>query len=298
MSLYWPAFDFHYLLDVPRLLPHIAAIEAQQEAASTRVLPPPWRERPALGDTEVSQPDSLASQPPSQDEIRIRKEQLLIRNGGRAQAWVRQRFVPSSAPLLLADVLTMHRMVAEESGVRYLNPGALRNSGFVVTVGRQEVGGIHVGAPDPRLPGLMDRYIQFVNGQTLLSLPAVIHALVAHFFFTTIHPFDDGNGRVSRLVSAGILFQRGYNGHGFYALQNYFYQNDIRYHTLLHQCWRQPLPFDLTAFVAFGMEGLATELQGISNFVKVKLHRAVDREMPEQADDKRTHGRRRLPSLC
>jgi hypothetical protein len=51
------------------------------------------------------------------------------------------------------------------------------------------------------------------------------------------------------LVSAAILFQRGYNGHGFYALSNYFYQNDIKYHSLLHQCWQQPLPFNLTAFV-------------------------------------------------
>jgi hypothetical protein len=81
---------------------------------------------------------------------------------------------------------------------------------------------------------------------------------------------------VSRLIAAGILFQRGYNGHGFYALSNYFYQNDIKYHTLLHQCWQQPLPFDLTSFVAFGMEGLVTELQGITSFAQVKLHRAAE----------------------
>ena len=124
----------------------------------------------------------------------------------------------------------------------------------------------------------MDRYVEFINSDNLYRFPPVLHAIVAHFFFTTIHPFDDGNGRVSRLVSAGILFQRGYNGHGFYALSNYFYQNDIKYHSLLHHCWQQPLPFDLTSFVAFGIEGLTMELQGISSFVRVKLHRSVDSE--------------------
>ena len=124
----------------------------------------------------------------------------------------------------------------------------------------------------------MDSYVRFINGNHLRSFPPVIHGLVAHFFFTTIHPFDDGNGRLCRLVSAAILFQRGYNGHGFYALSNYFYDNDIKYHSLLHRCWQLPLPFDLTEFVAFGMEGMAMELQGINSFVRMKLNRNVDRE--------------------
>src|SRR5207244_4318301 len=126
---------------------------------------------------------------------------------------------------------------------------------------------------------LMKEYIEFVHEARLRELPAAMHALVAHFFFTTIHPFDDGNGRLSRLVSAAILYERGYNGHGFHALSQHFYQNDTWYHTLLHRIWREPAPpYDLTEFVAFGMEGLVAELQGISSFLKVKVDRAVDCE--------------------
>ena len=124
----------------------------------------------------------------------------------------------------------------------------------------------------------MDQYIEFINSEQMHGLPPVIHALVAHFFFTTIHPFDDGNGRLCRLVSAAVLFQRGYNVNGSYALTRYFYQNGIRYHTLLHRCWQEPMPFDLTAFVAFGMEGLAIELRGINSFMKMKSNRIVERE--------------------
>ena len=282
--LYWPVFDFRYRLDVPKLLPHVAALEAYQAAASNRVRPPQWREQSPSSEGEFPTDEAdpraelPADQEPSPRQIYLRKEQLRIRNSDRARAWVKQRFVPGSAPFALADILSIHSIVAEESGVRYNTPGTLRHSGFRVSVGRPEVGGIHFGAPEGRLPQLMDQYIQFVNGKNLAGLPAVIHALVAHFFFTTIHPLEDGNGRVSRLVAAGILFQRGYNGHGFYALSNYFYDNGIKYHRLLHSCWQQPLPFDLTPFVAFGIEGMVIELQGINNFIKMKLNRSVDKE--------------------
>lgn len=185
----------------------------------------------------------------------------------------------------------MHRMAAEESGLRYTDSGALRSS--PVAVGCREVGGVHSGAPAEKLPRLMDRYVEFINGNELRSLPAVIHSLLAHFFFTTIHPFADGNGRLCRLVSAAILFQRGYNGHGLYSLSRYFYQNDVKYHTLLHQCWQQPLPFDLTRFVAFGMEGVVLELQDIHSFLKMKLNRAVEREVFAPALRKRQQARLR-----
>jgi len=267
--LYWPEFEFDFRLDVPGLLPHIAAIEACQEAASNRVLPPPWREQTA------ATAEDAGEQKAGEEPIVARKRELLLTNASAARTWIKERCHPGRLPLSLADILHMHQLVAEESGVHSKNGGVWRTSG--VQVGRREVGGLHAGAPPERVPALMNGYVRLINGDDLRSFPPAIHALVAHFFFTTIHPFDDGNGRVSRLVAAGILFQRGYNGHGFHALSNYFYQNDIQYHTLLHQCWQQPLPFDLTSFVAFGMQGLVTELQGINSFVRVKLHRTPER---------------------
>lgn len=276
--IYWPAFDLSYTLDVPRLLPHIAAIEASRTAATLLIRPPQWRVLSALEETEASLRDLSPEQGRNLDEIELRKQRFLITNASPAQAWVRQRFVPASDPITLADILNMHRMVAEESGIRYNSPGAFRQDGRGVVVGKDGIG-CHTGAPTTKLPRLMDEYIQLVNGRTLISMPSVIHALVAHFFFTTIHPFDDGNGRVSRLVAAAILFQRGYNGHGFYALFHHFYQNDARYYAVLQQCWQQPPPFDLTPFVAFGMEGLALELRGTNSFIKVRLQRTVEREI-------------------
>ncbi len=270
----WLKFEFDYRLDLQRLTPHILAVEAYKEAAVTRVLPPQWCE-------------SVAEQIPTEDKDAA--EQPRIRNAANARAWVNERFVPGTPPLALADLMTMHRMVADVATGEYA-PGALRS--LPVQVGRREVGGLHLGAPSNWLPRLMNEYVQFITSERLCSLHLVIHALIAHFFLVTIHPFGDGNGRVSRLLTAGILLQGGYNVHGgFYALSDYFYLNDIKYHSLLHRCWQSP-PFDLTQFVAFGMEGFVMELKSINSFIKMKLDRTVDRDLLQPVIDRmRAHRR-------
>ena len=255
----WLQFEFDYLLDLQRLTPHVLAIEAHKQAALTRVLPPQWRE------SSLEQGVAEAT-----DE----KQQLRIRNLANARAWVNERFA-GTPPLTLVDLMTMNGMVADGATGDYV-PGVLRS--LPVQVGRREVGGLHMGAPANRLPRLMDEYVGFITSDRVRSLHPVMQALIAHFFLVTIHPFGDANGRVSRLLTAGILLQRGYNVHGgFYALSDYFYLNDIKYHSMLHRCWQSP-PFDLTPFVAFGMEGFVMELRSIDSFIKMKLNRIVDRE--------------------
>jgi Fic family protein len=275
MTLYWPAFEFAYSLDMAHLLPYLAAVESSKVASSSYVLPPPWRERACSGESMVALCDASAQEMRNR-QIQLRKLELLNNNASRAQAWVRQRFVPGSAPISLDDILAMHRMVADEAGIRYDNVGVLRKDGQKVVVGDAGIG-YHVGAPAIRLPHLMEDYLQFITSASLTSMPAPIHALVAHFFLATIHPFEDGSGRVSRLVAAGILFQRGYNGHGFHALSSHFYENQERYYRIVFKQQQEPCP-DLTEFIAFGLEGLALELRGISSFIKVKLDRVVYRE--------------------
>jgi Fic family protein len=257
----WLQFEFDYQLDLQRLMPHLLAVEAHKQAALTRVLPPQWRQ-------SLPQQDLTG---PADEKLRTQ-----IRNAARARAWVNERFQLGTPPLALTDLLTMHGLVADGATAEYA-PGTLRS--LAVQVGRREVGGLHMGAPANRLPRLMDEYVAFITSDRLLALHPVIQALISHFFLVTIHPFGDANGRVSRLLTAGILLQRGYNVHGgFYALSDYFYLNDIKYHSMLHRCWQSPLPFDLTAFVAFGMEGFVMELRSIGSFIKMKLNRIIDRE--------------------
>ena len=308
----WGRFTFDYRLDLTAeaLLRPLITIEAYKEAALNLVLPPGWRsqldrlnrvravhgttalEGNPLSEAEVSHQMDILDQA---DAIRpsgpLTKEQLQIRNAGIAQAWVRKRFSPGSPPLRCEDLLEMHRMVTEHSDTHNNVPGQWRT--FSVVVGSPDLGGVHRGAPHERLGHLMEEYIEFVNHPRLLGSHPVIRALLSHFFLVTIHPFGDGNGRVSRLVEAGILFQQGYNVHGFYGLSNSFYQHEQDYKLRLQNC-RDRQPFDVTPFIHFGIEGFAAELKGINNFIKAKLNRVVYRAMLIRAFNTRIASYRRL----
>jgi Fic family protein len=128
----------------------------------------------------------------------------------------------------------------------------------------------------------MARYVEFIDGPDLRALPPVIHALIAHFFLDTLHPFVDGNGRTCRLVAAAILSRHGYNVHGTYGLIRYFYRHEIRYHTMLQRIWQRG-PFAITPFVAFGIEGFVLELKSVDTFIKMKLNRVRDTDLAAPA---------------
>ena len=306
----WEKFSFEYHLDQQGLFQDLISIEAYREASLNLVLSPEWQrqldrlnrvravhgttaiEGNPLSEAEVAQQmECLEQQTHNHDRKTATKEQLQIRNAGEAQAWVRQRFLPNSPPVGLGDILTMHEMITRDSDTANNIPGKFRN--FPVTVGTEDLGGVHRGAPHETLPRLMNEYINFINSRQLEGHHQVIRALLAHFFLVTIHPFGDGNGRVSRLVEAGILFQLGYNVHGFYGLSNYFYRHEQEYKSILQQC-RQSQPFDVTPFIRFGVAGFASELKGINNFIKARINRLIYQRMLVQARDIKVSPRRRL----
>ena len=133
----------------------------------------------------------------------------------------------------------------------------------------------------------------FINSANVQGEHAVIRALLGHFFLVTIHPFGDGNGRVSRLVEAALLYQGGYNVHGFYGLSNYFYRNGDEYKMRLQEC-RNTQPLNVSPFVDFALRGFAAELGGINNFIKTKLNRLVYRDTMLKAFNQRVSKRRRV----
>ena len=155
------------------------------------------------------------------------------------------------------------------------------------------LGGVHRAAPPADVPRLMDDFIAFINSARLRHEHPVIRALLGHFFLVTIHPFGDGNGRVSRLVEAAILYEGGYNVLGFYGLSNYFYRNRDEYMKRLQEC-RRTQPFNVTSFVKFGLDGFAAELGGINNFIKTKLNRVVYRSTMQKAARQKTGKLRRV----
>lgn len=305
----WDTFTFTYRLDTAGLFQDLISIEAYKLSARNLVLPPDWREQldqlnrvravhgttalegNRLTEAEVSRQIAIIERSSGTGQPSATRDEQQVRNAGLAQQWVRERFIPGSSPLSAGDVLSMHAMMTTSSDEVHNVPGKFRD--FPVVVGSPDLGGVHRGAPHEHIHRLIDEYIAFMNSRETSNLHPVIRALLAHYLLVTIHPFGDGNGRVSRLVEAGILFQGGYNILGFYGLSNYFYKHEAEYKTTLQEC-RRTRPFDVTGFITFGVRGFLEELGGINNFVKSRLNRVLYRAMLVRAFNTRVGERRRV----
>ena len=105
-----------------------------------------------------------------------------------------------------------HRMVM--SGSRDLTDvGRYRTGGepMQVVSGRIDKPKVHFEAPpSARIPSEMERFISWFD-QTAHggdnSLPALTRAGIAHLYFESIHPFEDGNGRIGRAIAEKALAQ-------------------------------------------------------------------------------------------
>lgn len=303
----WSRFAFEYRIDDGdrrKLNTLLVQIEGYREAARNLLLPAGWKNRlnrlnriRAIRGTTGLEGNPLAEEQVARlldddgDAVADTTDELAVRNAGAAQEWVRSRFGPGKLPLTAGDILYMHRLMTTGSDVTHNAPGRFRTHD--VAVGTAALGGIHRGAPHSRVQRLTQEFAEFVNSRKLRHEHPVVRALLAHFFLVTIHPFGDGNGRVSRLAEAAVLYEGEYNVHGFYGLSNFFYRHGDQYKTLLQQC-RRRWPFQVAPFVEFGLEGFADELRGINNFIQTKLNRLVYRDMMSRAGGIRVGKRRRL----
>ncbi|MFH0863163.1 MAG: Fic family protein [Candidatus Altiarchaeota archaeon] len=86
--------------------------------------------------------------------------------------------------------------------------GKLRPSGVEVAVANSEGEVIHRGAPQRKIASLLKELVEWYKDNRSNYHPIVLAAVV-HNQFENIHPFQDGNGRVGRLLMNSILLKHG-----------------------------------------------------------------------------------------
>lgn len=122
-------------------------------------------------------------------------------------------------------------------------------------VGRQRV---HFEAPPAdRLEAETSRFLDWVNGAT--GEPPLIKAGLAHLWFVTLHPFDDGNGRIGRAIGDLLLARADGSRQRFYSLSAQIQRERKAYYDILERTQKGML--DVTAWLAWFLD---------------TLHRAVD----------------------
>ena len=83
-------------------------------------------------------------------------------------------------------------------------------------MGKQKV---HFEAPpSDAVPAMMEQFIHWVNTED--DTDPFIRAAIAHLWFVTIHPFDDGNGRMARIITEMMLARADKTTKRFYSLSS------------------------------------------------------------------------------
>ncbi len=81
-------------------------------------------------------------------------------------------------------------------------------------MGREKV---HYEAPaSEAVPAMMDEFLAWINGKQ--DIDPILKAAVAHLWFVAIHPFDDGNGRLTRTITDMLLAKADGIPYRFYSM--------------------------------------------------------------------------------
>ncbi len=147
------------------------------------------------------------------------------------------------------------------SGLAKISVGAWRDDANgpmqVVSgpIGRQRV---HYEAPPAnRLDSETRRFLDWVNGPS--NDPPLLRAGLGHLWFVTLHPFDDGNGRIARAMGDLLLARAAGSPQRFYSLSAQIQRERKAYYDILERTQKRSM--DVTEWLLWFLE---------------TLHRAVD----------------------
>jgi len=150
-------------------------------------------------------------------------------------------------------------------------------------MGRQKV---HFEAPEAsRLNAEMKNFISWFNQEA--GTDPVLKAAVAHLWFVTIHPFDDGNGRIARAITDMQLARADGSAQRFYSMSVQIRQERNAYYDVLEKT-QKSTNMDITAWIEWFLACLDRALGTTENTLSGVFQKARFWEMhPEGSLNKR-----------
>jgi Fic family protein len=135
-------------------------------------------------------------------------------------------------------------------------------------IGRETV---HFEAPAAeRVPQEMERFLLWLEQDQ--GIDSVIKAGIAHFWFVTIHPFEDGNGRIGRAIADLLLARSDGMAERFYSLSSQIESERKEYYQKLEACQRGGL--DITLWLRWFLECFGRALMGAEKLLEQVLRKA------------------------
>lgn len=167
------------------------------------------------------------------------------------------------------------------SGYEEINVGEYRVDEMSVISGALDREKVHYRAPSPdRVQKEMDVFLKWFNDP---STPRdYIKSAVAHFWFVSIHPFDDGNGRIGRAIADMALSQADNSPRRYFSMSRQIGQEKNKYYDILERC--QKGTTDLTAWIEWYLDCMLRAIKGAEEMLSAILDKAVFWQNHSQAD--------------
>ena len=130
---------------------------------------------------------------------------------------------------------------------------------------------IHYEAPPhDRLNAEMTRFLAWLNAGP--ATDPVLTSALAHFWFVTIHPFDDGNGRIARAIADMILARSENSAQRFYSMSAQIQRERNAYYDILEASQRSDL--NITAWLEWYLACLRRAINSSHEILDAVLMKA------------------------
>jgi Fic family protein len=130
---------------------------------------------------------------------------------------------------------------------------------------------VHFQAPPAkRLNGEMKAFREWFNADA--ATDPVLKAALAHFWFVTIHPFDDGNGRIARAIADMALARSESSPQRFYSMSAQIRQERRAYYSILEETQKGTL--DITPWMEWFLACLGRAIDGAQTSLAAILAKA------------------------
>ena len=116
---------------------------------------------------------------------------------------------------------------------------------------------VHFVAPSSDMvPAMMEQFTAWCN--TPKDTDPILRAAIAHLWFVTIHPFDDGNGRMARTITEMMLARADNSSRRFYSLSAEIMKQRKEYYNALEQAQKGSI--DITLWLLWFVKTLHNAL--------------------------------------
>lgn len=136
-------------------------------------------------------------------------------------------------------------------------------------IGKEKV---HFEAPDSSdLEKEMKFFLEWFNNK--MEIDAVLKAAIAHLWFVTIHPFDDGNGRIARAITDMQLARADKTAQRFYSMSAYIQKERKKYYDILEAIQKSD-DLDITKWLEWFLVCLNSALDSTEEILAIVFQKA------------------------